>query len=455
MRYRDLRIGLAASLVVGLLLTISCGMGRISWGVVLWSENEELLQNGALVSIISKSELYGTYTIKVPGSGEKINIIQGKVLPFKKKKEADEFIAEYTPYLFTFAVSKKNGSLPIRSKPKASAENIYRLRPGTSIKILSRSEKPAKVGNLEDYWYGVLTNDGISGYCFGHSLRIFNSKKMDAGQAVRISDEDAILEEFFNKNWRHSSFQEMIDRGQINLDNFQLGYGIFPDKKNRLIKIVTPDHSLRFDYSAISTAGTAFYLFKGTNLKIAVRSNNELFVKYTHKNKDYRDTYIYIEESKIEEYVNKEEERRNNLYAELHHRGNILKSSDSGTIILDDYKKFTWTKAHSLFPDILPGASGDDGIVEFPLFLSRELRRNYKGAISFHFNGTPEKFYIHFLYNLTEEGLELVYLPEKHIDKDVALEESPVLRKFLFTFFDKPDTADKPEDAVDQNNLNE
>jgi len=59
----------------------------------------------------------------------------------------------------------------LRKKPTTRGKVIKRIKAGTLVRIIERSEKRESISNMYDYWYKVKLIDGTEGWVYGFYLR--------------------------------------------------------------------------------------------------------------------------------------------------------------------------------------------------------------------------------------------------------------------------------------------
>jgi len=154
----------------------------MGYGVLLWSLDEPEVISGAVLPVYVKSNIEKKWIVgfpETPDSNKKVKF----EIPFTQleyhptKRRALEAAEIFAPHAMSYAENLLDG-LPIRDVPDNNARRVYRLRSGEVIKILGLSEGIPPIGTSGDPlpgdWYKVMTNDGVSGFCFSNRLRIFD-----------------------------------------------------------------------------------------------------------------------------------------------------------------------------------------------------------------------------------------------------------------------------------------
>lgn len=70
------------------------------------------------------------------------------------------------------AMIVNDGVLRVRALPTLDSEVVGRLATGVKGITIRRSDSKMKIGEMEDYWYLVNTDEGIRGWCYGYFLDI-------------------------------------------------------------------------------------------------------------------------------------------------------------------------------------------------------------------------------------------------------------------------------------------
>ena len=417
-------------LILSLFLT-SCGKKYIGYGVILWNKDSNGIQNGEIVRVRQQSNIRKTYLIEK--NDEELEIGLGFLRFFGKRGDAESFARGYSEYINTFAFSLNNG-LPIREEPKANAKRIYKLRKGEVIKVISRGEKKEAVGAYENYWYDVLTEDGHEGYCYGQFLRVFQTKGNPVEMVKRLMAEDPVLNSILEKTWRPEYFKEMLEENKFDLNKFRMDIGFFPNRDEKVIKLVTDKYSLVFRYTGVDKIGENRYLFKGSDLRVTVYGKDKIAIFYNLEGKNVSGVYVSVEED-IQKVIQGEIERRDAIYESLLERGKQMSSRFYGNIILSDNRRFVWQNPGKLKGRIIPREAGDTGVVDFNYYLSEKIAKDYDGVITFYFDGVPRDRGVDFLYRTVNNGLRLVYVDRNNIENLIVKGTSvpPVILYFSYT----------------------
>jgi hypothetical protein len=404
---------------------ISCGNKAIGYGILLWSPDEKIVATGSILPVIKESGIEETYTLLL-GNDKTYEVPRWRVRFFKKEKAAEAYRDKHKPLLETIGVTNIDG-LRIRTKPDSSAQPVYKLRKLETVKLLERSATKAEEGSYEDYWYKVLTENGTSGWCFGHTLML--REIGEEADETLVREEDPYLSKLLSNVWRPEYFITSIRTERIDLDEFRSSVGLFPRPEEKKIILNTKDTSRVFEYSRIVPVRQGVYLFEGTSLRIHMMNIERLNTEYREKEKYVKDTYVIIDEG-IEKIIKKERQRRSDIYSSLVSAGSHLESDNYGTITIESYSKFIWEEYWRLVPDVIPSGAGTAGKIDFNLFLPGELEKKHDGAVSFTFLKKKEKPVV-FLFSRTDGGIRFVYVPQENI-RGSLIEKEPAFPIIIF-----------------------
>ncbi len=90
----------------------------------------------------------------------------------------------------------------VRREPDTSAQEISRLSLGTIVGVSGRSEAQETIGDMQDYWYQIVLEDGQQGWVFGSLTRPFE-----------LAKRTEIYRDLMNARLRHEglNFSDLID----------------------------------------------------------------------------------------------------------------------------------------------------------------------------------------------------------------------------------------------------
>jgi len=394
------------------------GCRNIGIGVVLWPPENSHWAPGDIVKLKGESILRNTYIVNLPNQvRSKEEIDNWRIKKFNRKKEAEEYVRGLEEWRYVFAETLHQG-LPMRSEPSNTSTRIFSFREGDLVKVLGRSAEAEKVGNLEGYWYKVLTEDGVEGYIFDYYLRVI--KKLGGVNEILSERKffDQVLANLLRTKWRPKSFETMLINNQIDLERFNPDYGLFFDSENRRITLRNPGISINESWSEIVPAGRDRYIFLDTSFRITINSENSIGAQYVYEGKDYIRAFININQD-VAAVIEREIEHRRAELNRLVQLGPIYYSRIYGEFTVRKDGSFTWSKKSALISrGIISSEAGNTGTIEFDHFIKSSIASKYSGAFSLKFG---DRETVQFLYSFEEEGLKLIYVPENVIDQRLIL----------------------------------
>ncbi len=409
-------------IVVSVLALSSCGPGGIGFGLVVWSANEADLPSGAVVRLLSESEIADRYTVEAAGVGQ-TEIDRWRVERFAEASEAEAAAEAYGEFRAARAVSLQQ-ALPVRVEPVREADRVYRLGNGEEVKILGRQDDPTEVAGLVDYWYEVMTEGGTRGFVFGYRLDVSG---LDTRIPVMQAGSGALnIRQFMGNVWRPVFFQELIDTRRIDLEVFRTDVGLFPDPENQVIRLRTPRASADFRYTDIMVSRGGDLVFSGTTLQVTLTREVEASIIFSQGGEQISLAFTILTED-MEALIESEQNRRERELARITGIAPVLESNAYGTLEINEDGRFLWTGTARLVPAVIPAAAGDTGRIEFSHFVGTQLRGQSDGVVTFRFNGSQQP--VNFLYTVEDGGLRLTWAtPETITDRTVTrLGLSPVV----------------------------
>ncbi len=390
---------------------------------MLWPPEGIKAETGEVIKVISQSDIRNVYVLEKKEEKYRAEIPKTSGRFFKKKKAAAAFASDFEELKNTFGYSGK--SIPVREAPDASSARVYKLRPSQMVKIVEKGEESVTVGNITGFWYKVLTDDGYEGYCFDKYLTLFEVDNIGFAD----NSETDWLNTLYSSKWYPLKYRKIIESGRIVVNQIKTGERLFIDPSDKKIVIKTKQDSVEFYYEDISKIDERRFFLKGTPVEINFYPDNIINIKYVYKGTDYNSFYTQLEKT-IDEYIEEEAVRRDNMFQSLYEKGGYLSSDLYGSIILKRNRNFIWTGYVNLIPDIIPSGYGITGKIKNHYYLSKKLSNNYDGILSFAFDRNSGE--INFVYYITdEEGLELIYIPENYIE-DGLVHELPEDKKMYY-----------------------
>ncbi len=418
------------ALIPMLFLLISCER-PLGYGVFLWPEDQTEIESGAILRIMSESQVYKQYSYYP--LDEKQNTLSSatwRIALYPSKSVAVQASIEYEPYRYLMGKSKRK-ALPVRETANRTSRIVYRMREGEVSKIISRGEQSDEAGFV-DYWYKILTTDGIEGWLFGYYLDVYSV--LDDEVVAESTDVDVNINQLLHNVWRPAYFQDMLENKQIILEQFDERLGLFPDQQNKKFTLVTTQHSTSFTYTELKKIREDLYTTLGSNVQIFFANSHTISLTYQFEDEEHSIALAIIDES-IDTIIAREKKRRAIVYQELFDRGPILVSDTYGTLQLFEDQRFVWNNHSTFSNNALPSSFSGSGTFAFDIFLSPEMpaQNQYDGAFSLHVSDANAR--IHFMYILTAQGIRLLYLPSSLIQQNLVTQIpiSPVILFFTFS----------------------
>jgi hypothetical protein len=429
---------MACLLALPALFLLSCGPRAVGYGVILWGDPSGQAATGAVVGILKRSDIDNSIIVSVPGERKPREYPAGRIRGFERRVEAVQYAASYASFLGTWAFSQKLDPppLPVRDQPRQEGRAIYKLKPGQLVKVVGRSANPEAVKPYEDYWYEVVTEDGYSGFCFGHFLKVFRTAGDPAAEAARIMSQDETLDRILGSTWRPDWFLDSIASGSIDLTRFREDVGLFSTPADKLFHLTMPQYSVDFRYDRIDRVAQDTYVAVGTSLRITALTDERISITYRYKDQEMGALFVIVKDD-VAEVIAREQKRRQDIFDGLRAKGPALASSAYGSIRLEDGMRFSWQGFQRLVPSVIPRRAAGKGRIDFSYRPAREVAGEYDGVITFVFDdsdgapaaGAPSAS---FLYKAVQGGVRFTSLDRDSLADPAAIRPglSPVVIYF-------------------------
>lgn len=406
----------------------SCGNTVAGYAVILWPEQDMALQPGEVVEMIGESEAQQTVTIPDGNDGQVISM--WRVARFETEAAAEEYAAAYAPWVESYARSLRT-ALPVRERADRTSTRVYRLRDGEVVKILSRLDEQSDEAGLVDYWYEVLTQEGIIGWVFGYYLELTGSSgrpldpRDDQDRAERLMRDIATIE------WRPTYFEEMINTGRVALDRFTPRFGLFGAPDENSFRIVLEDLDRSFEYTGVTAVDRTTIRLDNTSLELSLTGDRELTARYLVNGRQETTTFVRLE-TDIAEVIAAERSRRAQLLDQIVARGSLLVSTAFGTMELSPSGSIVWSGYERLIPSVLPESFTGATSLAFSLYLADELRGRYTGGVRMPVGGGRS---IALLYTLIDDGIRFTFVPDALIEDGNIISAEPISPIVMFYRF--------------------
>ncbi|MBN1411786.1 MAG: SH3 domain-containing protein [Spirochaetales bacterium] len=402
----------------------SCS-NAIGYGVLLWGEKGSDYKTGEIVTLLAEAGAGKEYFVPDKKSDKRIIMPAWRLEYFKDYGKCEEFAGNFKTFTNLYAYSEKDGVPPVREAPDTNAQVniIFKLKKDQVVKIIGREKDKVDISGMEDYWYRVLVGYqkselgehglliGKKGYCFGYYLKLFEAEGDPEERLASLGGSTlSFIDYFFSKTWRPIVFKEMMDSGRIDLSKFRESMGIFPQKEDKTVKLVTDKISVTYSYTQPTEVKPGVYILEGTPLRIERNTHNRISLKYLLNDTAITQQFIVFDKD-IGEITNRELERRDRIFEDFYSKGNRLSSSAYGQIRLRSDKTVTWSGFDKLVPNVLPENFSGTGRFDFPFYLASNLKSGYDGVITLSMDNLPKNLRtINFLYKFTNNGVRFYSL---------------------------------------------
>ncbi|MDR1837248.1 MAG: SH3 domain-containing protein [Treponema sp.] len=415
----------------------------------MWTTEDPPILSGTVLPVYIRSNIDQVWVVGIPETFKNTNYPAKIEIPLSQfefsgsKRKAAIRAMEFAEYAPVYAENMQDG-LPVRDYPDNGSRRVYRLRPGEIIKILDKVDGIPPISTTGDplpgNWYLVLTQEGVTGYCFSYRLRIFDHLEGSLQTAAVMRRETALdpdLEMVLSRTWSPDFYQQMINSRRINISELEKNYRFDPGQDTGIAKIHLPDLEREFAYDSIYPDGERAWRFEGTDLQMHLRTNTTLAVQYLDNTGSRRTLLFVTLSADVDDLVMQENARRETQFLTIYSQGPVFTSNNYGTIVFNNLGDFTWTGFDLLVPQIIPSESSGIGQAYMDIFLSQSFEERYTGAVRFRLTDVTPNKNIFFMYVLDNQGLRLEEVP------DYGIEDNTVTRRssspmVLYFFRDSP-----------------
>ena len=393
---------------------ISCKDKVIGYSVVLWNNPEQEIKSGDVLPVYIKSNISHVYiagkNLNLKENEQKIEIPLWQLTEPVKKSKLSAIKEKYQENARTYANVKTDG-LPCRAEPVNTAKQVYRLRKGEIIKILYKGngQSPMTGGKpLPGEWYKILTDNGTTGWCFSYNLDLFetddNGNRIGGNDFVDEVQEDEIYKLIVSNVWYPEEFRSLIDSEDIDLSKIHPSYRFTIDEENKKVSLNTQKIHESWIYEGYSKIDDREYELKNISIKIIYRKADYIVVRYTDETGKPQDLNFVTIKEDLNEIISKEKQRRSEELMNLWYKG-PYSSQSYGKLSFTEDNLFKWTGFKLLVPSVIPAGSKNNGSAQIKYSLSKTLKKDYDGIVTFTFEGSSQE--ISFLYKMDDGGLKL------------------------------------------------
>ncbi len=409
-----------------IMLALTGCNNKMGYFVVAWPEDFSVMGCADVFPIKSESHLRKTHILNL-GNKKYAEIASFRGFVFRTKKEAKAAQSELWPYkdLFAYAEAKT----PVRETPDVQSARVYILREGQVIKIIDRGDEKVQLGDhLSGYWYKIITDDGIVGYCFDRNLTIY----MDDGKgnSTRTVDITMFTDRFFGNQWYPVEYREEMEQDYPNLAVLRDGRCLWGELEKKEIYLRDGKREHRFKFTEVKQQSHNRILFVGASIDITFYPDGRLFVRYSDDGVDRSEFFITLD-TPLQDYIAEQNKQKTDEYTLLMQRVQFFESPDNGRLKFNSDKTFVWTERYAEMAEFIPSANGDKGIVDNQRYVSEKLKksRGYDGVITLTFSRTAKE--MSFIFKrLTNGDLQLIYIPEEAF-KGLVLTKVPENTKII------------------------
>ena len=400
-------------LIVVLSTLLLSGCQRyLGYGLLYWSDDEAVVPTGSPLRVITQSDINDIYLASLPVTEEKREFALWQVGLFDSESERDAALEDFKPYVKTYARCQQN--LPLRERPDASSENIYKLREGQVLKVIDRENEEVTIGSMTGHWYRLLTEDGVQGYTFDYYLTVYNEDADGEKEVLNArEEEDIFLENVVDTNWRPEYFYDMKSENRIDMRSFREDYRLFINGKNRTIYLKTAEREITANYEKISNTAYKKYAFLGTTFRIEIYSDYRLSVQYNYEDREYKEAFVRLT-TPVNDLIMKAQDERDEQLFSFIDNGPVYSSQIYGDLEFLEGGRFSWTKKSALISrQVVSSAAGDNGRISFNLFPAKTLADKYDGGMTLIF-GNGER--LHLLYTMRDRDFQLLNIPDRYVN---------------------------------------
>ena len=126
-----------------------------------------------------------------------------------------------------------------------------------------------------------------------------------------IEDDGPEIHDFFSNVWRPLYFWEMQKSRNIDLEKYKAKFKLTPDLDNKEITISMPDHYITYQFTEFTKTGEHNYNLVGSPVQLDFSFQGVVTVIYSVDSLSYENTFIYIQDSVVNEIINTEKSSYN------------------------------------------------------------------------------------------------------------------------------------------------
>lgn len=404
-------IFVAALVCLAAVFFTSCKDKVMGYSVALWNIPEQKISAGELVPVYIKSNISHVYVAGLSDDA-KFEVPLWKMTEPEKQKAAARTAQKYTEYAHTYASAKIDG-LPIRAQTVNTAKQVYRLRKGEVLKVLYKGKGQAVMAGknpLEGDWLRVLTEDGTQGWCFSYNLALFETdasgNRIGGEEIVEEETTDTLMETVCHNIWYPDYYKTLIDSNNIDISRLNASYRFSIDEENNKVSLNLKDIHESWDYTGFTKKDNREYQLNGIPVIVFYKTADFIVLRYTGESGKPQDLNFVAIHTNLADIVTAERDRRAEAYNSVFNHGSVYKSPNWGQISLTEDGSFRWANNKQLLSQgLVPATAKAGGIVQAKYVVSKKLKENYDGVLTFYFDGITEE--VNFLYKLEDGAMRL------------------------------------------------
>ena len=346
----------------------------------------------------------------------------------------------------------------MRASPSLKADQVYRLRPKQTVKVLREASENLTLGNIKGRWYEALTEDGIRGFIFDYYLHIEDRSAKDQVIKFAVSEQNQQQWEVNVENlagiWYHQRYSQLLRSGK-NIDlrllmlprsQFYLNQG---DEQIELYLGNSTESVARIPYEpqSIAIEGRTELSFNNGKIR-AIFSKPDAFSFYFRQqnNEESIIPLRKIDTDELELYRRQAMIKRKDKLLSIFQYGSFLSAAQIyGSIRFESNGRFSWSNTSALVEAGLLRSNSGRGIVYFPYQMGTALENQYEQLLAFAFDDQQELVFL--MKIMADKRVLLRYVPTFMIDDSgflnsdsfnqkleiqMSLEGAPILPVDLF-----------------------
>ena len=407
-----------------------CGCrNKMGYFLVTWPEPNTGVETAEIYPIKSESHLRKTYIIKIDKKKfAEIPTFRGFM--FDTIAEAEKECEKLLPFKNSFCYAERK--TPVREVPDELSARIYILRESQVLKVIGKEDEKVKIGEkLEGYWYRIVTDDGIIGYCFDKNITFYEDD--GKGKSTRVNDADVFSAKFFGNRWYPIEYKEVMAESYPDLKVLRDGRCLWGDAGTHEIFLRDGQKEVKFNFSSVKQSAENRILFTGSAVDVSFYPDGKFYARFSYNGSDYSGFFVTLDEP-LQEYLDARNKEKENEYKILCEKILYFNSYDNGRLKFTPDMTFVWTERYGVIEDFIPAVNGDRGVVHNDRYVTERLKKNrgYDGVVTLTFSQTAKEMsFIH--KRLPNGDLQLIYVPEEAFAGLVLKQVPDNSRIFVFS----------------------